>query len=240
LPIKKSRYDESRRGLPANRGYGGRRSFAGSSCMGLGPSELRRLRQLEEENRELKKLVADLSLDKRMLQEVLSKSLAPGPRRELDRYVQHEANEEDVPRCSSSARRIATDQRAQTKPITDAHPRDCRSACALQLSTGPRLASTDEWCAVRDLEPSRSTAARCHRFDQGPGKRCSDVHWRRQRFGPKLTIAGALRSCLSARRICIPNQTPRGLQEDFIFVVNEFDRPIEQSRHSRRRTADAS
>ncbi len=31
---------------------------------GLGPSELRRLRQLEEENTKLKKLVADLSLDK--------------------------------------------------------------------------------------------------------------------------------------------------------------------------------
>jgi putative transposase len=40
---------------------------------GLGPSELRRLKQLEEENRQLKKLVADLSLDKHMLQDVLSK-----------------------------------------------------------------------------------------------------------------------------------------------------------------------
>jgi putative transposase len=42
---------------------------------GLGPSELRRLRQLEEENRKLKKLVADLSLDKLMLQDVLAKKL---------------------------------------------------------------------------------------------------------------------------------------------------------------------
>jgi putative transposase len=42
---------------------------------GLGPSELRRLRQLEEENRKLKQLVADLSLDKIMLQDVLSKKL---------------------------------------------------------------------------------------------------------------------------------------------------------------------
>ncbi len=40
---------------------------------GLGPSELKRLKQLEEENRQLKKLVADLSLDKHMLQDVLSK-----------------------------------------------------------------------------------------------------------------------------------------------------------------------
>ncbi len=42
---------------------------------GLGISELRRLRQLEEENSQLKKLVADLSLDKHMLQEVIKKKL---------------------------------------------------------------------------------------------------------------------------------------------------------------------
>ncbi len=42
---------------------------------GLGVSELRRLKQLEEENRQLKKLVADLSLDKQMLQEVVKKKL---------------------------------------------------------------------------------------------------------------------------------------------------------------------
>jgi len=42
---------------------------------GLGVSELRKLRQLEEENNELKKLVADLSLDKQMLQDVLKKNL---------------------------------------------------------------------------------------------------------------------------------------------------------------------
>jgi len=41
----------------------------------MGPSELRRLRQLEEENRKLKQIVADLSLDKAMLQAVLAKKL---------------------------------------------------------------------------------------------------------------------------------------------------------------------
>ena len=40
---------------------------------GLGPPELRRLRQLEEENLKLKRLVADLSLDKAMLQDVLKR-----------------------------------------------------------------------------------------------------------------------------------------------------------------------
>lgn len=40
---------------------------------GLDVSEARRLKQLEEENGRLKRMVADLSLDKQMLQEVLSR-----------------------------------------------------------------------------------------------------------------------------------------------------------------------
>jgi len=50
--------------------YNWRKKFGG-----LGPSEVRRLKQLEEENSKLKRLVADLSLDKAMLQDVLSKKL---------------------------------------------------------------------------------------------------------------------------------------------------------------------
>jgi putative transposase len=41
----------------------------------LGVTELRRLRQLEEENSKLKQIVADLSLDKQMLQDILKKKL---------------------------------------------------------------------------------------------------------------------------------------------------------------------
>jgi putative transposase len=57
--------------------YGWRKKYAG-----LMPSEMKRLRVLEEENGKLKKLVADLSLDKAMLQDVLSRSCkasAPAP-----------------------------------------------------------------------------------------------------------------------------------------------------------------
>jgi putative transposase len=39
------------------------------------PSEMRRLRELEDENAKLKRLVADLSLDKVMLQDVVSRKL---------------------------------------------------------------------------------------------------------------------------------------------------------------------
>ena len=42
---------------------------------GLGVSEVRRLKQLEDENKRLKALVADLVLDKHMLQEVIAKKL---------------------------------------------------------------------------------------------------------------------------------------------------------------------
>lgn len=50
--------------------YRWKRKFAG-----MGVSELRRLKSLEEENRRLKQLVADLTLDKHMLQEVVAKKL---------------------------------------------------------------------------------------------------------------------------------------------------------------------
>lgn len=40
---------------------------------GLGVSELRELRQLRDENRRLKRVVADLTLDKQILQESLRK-----------------------------------------------------------------------------------------------------------------------------------------------------------------------
>jgi len=50
--------------------YTWRRKFAG-----MGVAELRELRQLRQENRRLKQLVADLSLDKHMLQDVISKKL---------------------------------------------------------------------------------------------------------------------------------------------------------------------
>lgn len=50
--------------------YNWRKKYAG-----MGVSDIRELRQLREENNKLKRLVADLSLDKHMLQEVISKKL---------------------------------------------------------------------------------------------------------------------------------------------------------------------
>ena len=46
---------------------------------GLLPSEVKRLRQLEEENNRLKRIVADLSLDKEMLQDVIRRNVWSAP-----------------------------------------------------------------------------------------------------------------------------------------------------------------
>ena len=53
-------------GLAEQTFYRWKKKFAGM-CV----AELRRLKQIEEENKKLKQLVADLSLDKKMLQDVV-------------------------------------------------------------------------------------------------------------------------------------------------------------------------
>jgi putative transposase len=57
-------------GVSANSFYQWKRKF-----QGMGVTELRKIRSLEDENRKLKRLVADLSLDKHMLQEIVAKKL---------------------------------------------------------------------------------------------------------------------------------------------------------------------
>jgi putative transposase len=55
----------------------------------MGVTELKRLRALEDENAQLKKLVADLSLDKQMLQDILKKKvLKVAIRKTMAHYLQ--------------------------------------------------------------------------------------------------------------------------------------------------------
>lgn len=44
-------------------------------CAGLLPDEMRRLKALEDENGRLKKIVADLTLDREMLQDVIRRKI---------------------------------------------------------------------------------------------------------------------------------------------------------------------
>jgi putative transposase len=57
-------------------GFQRRRSTSGRSMPSLGVTEPRNFCQLEEENTRLKRLVADLTLDRHMLQEVIRRSEA--------------------------------------------------------------------------------------------------------------------------------------------------------------------
>jgi putative transposase len=57
-------------GVSENTFYRWKRKYAG-----MGVAELRRLKLLEDENKRLKQIVADLTLDKQMLQEVVTKKL---------------------------------------------------------------------------------------------------------------------------------------------------------------------
>ncbi len=59
-----------KRGISEQTFYTWKRKYAG-----MGLSELRELRQLREENAKLKRLVADLSLDRHVLQEIVRKNL---------------------------------------------------------------------------------------------------------------------------------------------------------------------
>ena len=58
--------------------YRWKRKFAG-----MGVAELRRLKQLEDDNRKIKQWVADLTLDKHMLQDVLKKVIKPAQQRPM-------------------------------------------------------------------------------------------------------------------------------------------------------------
>ena len=88
--MKRSRYTEEQIAIALRQAEGG--TSVGEVCrkmgiseqtfyrwkrkfFGMGVVELRRLKMLEEENRRLKQLVADLALDKVMLQDVLRKKI---------------------------------------------------------------------------------------------------------------------------------------------------------------------
>ena len=84
----------------------------------MGVAELRRLREGEEENRRLKQLVADLTLDKQMLQEACEKLLQPAQKRAVVQFFRvgyqvserRACQEAGISRSSCRSRSQARDQ----------------------------------------------------------------------------------------------------------------------------------
>ena len=86
---------------------------------GLELSEAKKLRRLEEENRKLKQLVGDLSLDKQALQgRVVKKLLAPQARREAVNHVIEHHHRSERKACGL-IRLARSTQRYRARPRTD-------------------------------------------------------------------------------------------------------------------------
>ena len=159
---------------------------------GLGVSELRRLKQLEEENARLKRLVADLSLDKEMLQEVV--------RIKSDASLFAQAGGLPDPGLSSPSppghshtvfellQRHVTAAPARRLRGEEAHPGDLRSAGSLRLPAEPYAASVgrladqpqedasdfmEEGLNLRRMRPLRQVAA-AHRTERPAVTRAND------------------------------------------------------------------
>jgi putative transposase len=113
---------------------------------GLGPSELRKLRLLEEETRRLKKLVADLSLDKAMLQEVIEKNYEG--RSEAPSHRVHEGQlsgqrTSSVPCLTAGSRKLSSSVDSQRSGRSA--PEDSRArgeSSPIRLPPHPHLASS--------------------------------------------------------------------------------------------------
>ena len=104
----------------------------------LGVSELRELRQLREENRKLKGLVADLTLDKQILQESLRKNGEPGQGPSARCGARGPAGWRRLTacRCVGPVGRRAWRPRACTTTTGDRHRRPSARACTSWRACG--------------------------------------------------------------------------------------------------------
>ena len=103
--------------------------------MDLDVTELKRLKMLEDENARLKRIVADLTLDKQILQEVVRKKLCRLPkRRELDSRKRKRRGKLSMPKidyCSSPCAGAKC-----TYAAAAAHPSNAPTAAPPSTSVG--------------------------------------------------------------------------------------------------------
>ena len=116
----------------------------------MGVAEVRRLKQLDDGNAKLKRLVADLSLDKAILQDALrKKSLTPGQRRGLVGYAREAYRVTERRACRVLCASRATIRYVSVKPGQEdlrmrprlQHRGNRRSAPELGLAADPRAAA---------------------------------------------------------------------------------------------------
>jgi putative transposase len=124
--------------------------------MGMGVAELRRLKQLEEENRKRKKIVADLMLDKQMLQDVLKKKVVrPARRRRLSGYLVEAYRVSERRACGTMAfHRSTVRYRSRARDQTPIRMR-LRDLAALQ---GGGVGGPDEEAAEAGERPAGGPA----------------------------------------------------------------------------------
>ena len=126
-------------GIPIQTYYRWRKKYGG-----LMPSEMKRLKQLEEENQRLKRLVADLSLDKEMLQEVVRKSSEACQASGVDRRSATGVAGERAARLRGAGGRAIHLPIPISPPATGrtekAHRGDRADPCSLWLPPHPRAA----------------------------------------------------------------------------------------------------
>ena len=103
------------------------------------PSEMKRLKVLEEENVRLKRLVANLSLDKEMLQDVIRRKMQglvePGRSSAIGRRATRSANGEPAARFRS------TDRPSDTSPAASIRP---ASRCGSRSGLRPVFATSTD------------------------------------------------------------------------------------------------
>ena len=93
---------------------------------GLEASEVRELKQLREENTRLKRLVADLSLDKVMLQDVAAKMVGASQRRSAVRYLQRRSSVSERRGCEVTGTHRSTHRYRSVRPPQTALRRKIR------------------------------------------------------------------------------------------------------------------
>ena len=125
----------------------------------MGVAEVRRLKQLEDEIAKLKRLVAELSLDKAILQDVLRKDLTPGQRRGLVGYARDAYRVTERRACRVLCASRATIRHVSVKPGQE----DLR----MRIKKSPRCARAGArrgsmcCCAARDGQSTTSGRSAC-------------------------------------------------------------------------------